>query len=53
MPVLIILLGLLFLLEALNVVTVSFTSVAWPILVILAGLVKWMGGGCKCYMRAS
>ncbi len=51
-PVLIILLGLLFLLADFGVFTAGFTSVAWPILVIIGGVVKLKSGNCKCYMQA-
>jgi uncharacterized membrane protein len=52
-PVLVVLLGLLFLLANLGVFSGSFTGVAWPILLILIGLVKLNSGSCKCYMQAS
>ncbi len=50
MPVLVILFGLTFLLEALGVVTSGFAMVVWPVLVIIAGLMKWTekSGMCKC-----
>jgi len=48
-PVLVILFGLLFLGEHFGVFSAMFTSTAWPILVIVWGLSKWMGGSCKCY----
>ena len=47
-PVLVILFGLDFLLGMLGVLTVSFVSVSWPILVILAGCVKMFKGSCRC-----
>lgn len=47
-PVLIVLFGLLFLLEALNVVMADVVSVVWPILVIIGGLMKLFGSNCKC-----
>lgn len=47
-PILVILFGLAFLLQALGVVSEYFTGVAWPILVILAGLQKLFGSRCKC-----
>lgn len=52
-PGLIVLFGLLFLLEYFGVFTPAFTAVAWPILVILGGLVKFSSGSCRCYMQAS
>jgi hypothetical protein len=51
MPVLIILFGLVFFLKALNVLSAGATAVIWPIIVILAGLAKWKGGVCKCYLK--
>jgi hypothetical protein len=53
LPVLIILFGLLFLLGHFGTFSANFVGLAWPILVILAGLAKWMGGSCKCYMQQS
>ena len=47
-PILVILFGLVFLLSALNVVTMAFVGIAWPILVIIAGLMKLMKGKCGC-----
>lgn len=47
-PILIILLGLAFLLENLNVLTAGFVGLAWPVLLILVGVVKIFGHGCKC-----
>lgn len=47
-PLLIVLFGLLFLLEALGWWGTRFVEVVWPILVILGGLQKMMGGKCKC-----
>ena len=49
MPWLVILVGLAFLLEALNVLTASFVGIVWPILVIIAGVMKL--GGCKCNQK--
>ncbi len=50
MPALVILFGLTFLLEAWHMVTPEFAMTAWPILVIVAGLMKWSekSGMCKC-----
>jgi hypothetical protein len=47
-PVLIILLGLTFLLQAFGVVGWYFVSVTWPILLIIAGIVKLAGRSCGC-----
>jgi len=49
-PVLVVLFGLTFLLQALGVVSWSFVMVAWPVLVIAAGLMKLgeRSGMCKC-----
>lgn len=48
MPILVVLFGALFLLGELGVFTMQVVSWVWPILVIVAGLMKWMGRGCKC-----
>ena len=42
------LLGLAFLLGNLGLLSMSTVSMAWPILLILIGLKKMMGGACKC-----
>lgn len=47
-PILIILLGLTFLLRELGTLSVSTASIIWPIIVILIGCNKLMGGACKC-----
>jgi len=47
-PVLVILFGLTFLLKALNIVTAEFVDMAWPVLVIVAGLFKMTSRMCKC-----
>ena len=45
-PLMIILIGVAFLLGALNVLTMSAVGIIWPILLIVAGGTKL--GGCKC-----
>jgi len=52
-PVLVILIGLLFLLGALGILTGGFVSLVWPILLIIVGAVKLGSGSCKCYAQAS
>ena len=49
-PILIILLGLDFLLGALGVISWHVANIIWPVLVILAGLMKLgtKSGMCKC-----
>ncbi len=47
-PMLIALIGVLFLLSALNIIGEKLTMIGWPVLVILIGLNKMMGGKCKC-----
>lgn len=47
-PIVIVLIGLAFLLEAYNVLTAGFVAIAWPVLVIIAGVTKLFGAGCKC-----
>ncbi len=49
-PLFIVLIGLIFLLEAMGTVTMAFANMAWPILVILIGLMKMTRGMCKCDM---
>jgi hypothetical protein len=46
MPWVIILIGVDFLLGAMNVLTWSFVDITWPILVIIAGIVKL--NRCAC-----
>ncbi len=45
-PWLIILIGVDFLLGAMNVLTWSFVDITWPILVIIVGIIKLMR--CNC-----
>lgn len=47
-PILIILIALAFLLQAANVLTAAFVSLAWPALLGLIGVVKLTKGMCKC-----
>lgn len=47
-PILITLIGVLFLLSSLNIVGEKVAMIGWPILVILIGLNKMMSGKCKC-----
>lgn len=47
-PILIILFGLLFLLQAMNVLDTVFVMYAWPVLVIIAGVKKLFMNMCKC-----
>ncbi|MDZ4260079.1 MAG: DUF5668 domain-containing protein [Candidatus Sungbacteria bacterium] len=47
-PIIIIVFGVLFLLGALEVVSARIVSIAWPLLVIVGGCQKMMGGKCKC-----
>jgi hypothetical protein len=47
-PLAIVLIGLAFLLQALNVLSAGFVALAWPILVIIIGLMKLTKGMCKC-----
>ena len=49
MPLLIILIGFDFLAGAVGVLTASFVSVTWPVLVILIGIVKFVR--CNCCSR--
>jgi hypothetical protein len=47
-PLMITLIGVLFLLRALSVLSAGLVDMLWPIALTLAGLVKLMGGKCKC-----
>jgi hypothetical protein len=49
-PVCIALIGLVFLLGALNILSPMMVAILWPVLVIVAGLTKLSGkmGMCKC-----
>jgi hypothetical protein len=47
-PLFITLIGLAFLLKAVNVISAGTLDIAWPVIVILIGLQKMMGGMCKC-----
>jgi hypothetical protein len=46
LPVAVILIGLAFLLQNLNILTAGEVGIIWPILLIIAGAVKL--GGCTC-----
>ncbi len=45
-PILVTLFGLVFLLGDLNILTTDFVNLAWPVLVIVGGLMKLKS--CKC-----
>jgi hypothetical protein len=47
-PLLIILLGLLWLLSALNVISINIVSIILPIIVIAIGLMVLFKGECRC-----
>ena len=47
-PLFIVLIGLVFLLGTLGLVSMMFTAITWPVLLILIGLQKMLGGMCKC-----
>ena len=48
MPLLIIIIGLAFLLEAFSVLSPEVVNIVWPLALILVGLNKLMAGKCKC-----
>lgn len=52
-PVLIILLGFVFLLQNLGIITTGLAAALWPAFLILIGLVKLVSGSCKCYEHVS
>lgn len=51
MPVLVVLFGLTFLLQAFFILDEDTVAVIWPVLVVLGGIVKLIGGSCKCYLK--
>ena len=51
MPAGLILIGLVVLAGQLGWVSMAFVAVTWPILLILIGIGKWMGGSCMCDMK--
>ncbi len=48
MGILLVLLGLTFLMGALNVIDGETVNVIWPVIVVIAGLKKLFAGMCKC-----
>ena len=52
-PLFIVLIGLSFLLQALQVLTAEFVALLWPVFLILAGLAKMAGRTCSCCGRAT
>ena len=50
--VFIILFGLTFLLRSLDVISPKAAGIAWPIIVMLAGLKSIFGSNCKCCDKA-
>jgi hypothetical protein len=48
LPIIVILLGLAFLLGALNVLTATVVNMIWPILLIIGGVVKMSESRCSC-----
>ncbi len=49
-PLMITLIGVAFLLQAMNILTEDFVRIAWPLLLTIAGLTKLSSsrGICKC-----
>ena len=47
-PTALVIFGLVFLLGNLNILTASAVSMIWPIILIVAGLMKMKSGSCKC-----
>jgi hypothetical protein len=50
-PLIFILIGLVFLLKAMGAMSAVTVSYSWPLLVIIYGLAKIMGGSCGCYRK--
>lgn len=47
-PLALVLIGIAFLLNALGILSSGFLAIAWPILLIGAGVVKLLGRQCMC-----
>ncbi len=47
-PVAIVLIGLDFLGNAIGLIPDAFLAMTWPVLLIIAGLVKFTGRRCRC-----
>ncbi|MDP3956398.1 MAG: DUF5668 domain-containing protein [bacterium] len=47
-PLLVVVFGLVFLLGALDMMSMATVGMIWPVLVILGGLTKLSEGMCKC-----
>jgi hypothetical protein len=47
-PTCIALIGLVILLGGMNIFTAGAVNIMWPLLLIVIGLTKMMGPGCKC-----
>jgi hypothetical protein len=47
-PLIIVIIGVAFLLQTLNVLTAATVGMVWPIGLILIGLMKMSGGMCGC-----
>ncbi len=50
-PAAIVLIGLLFVANALQVLSDGILALSWPALLVIAGLAKLMGPSCKCCKR--
>ncbi len=48
----IILFGLTFLLGTMGIVSGMFVSYTWPLLLIVFGVTRLIGGSCRCYTKA-
>lgn len=49
---LVILLGLVFLLGTMGVLSGMTVAYSWPVILIAFGVTRLMGGSCKCYMKS-
>lgn len=47
----VVLIGLSFLLQAFEILSMAFVAMAWPVLLIIAGLAKLSGRSCSCCGR--
>ena len=49
---LVFLFGLVFLLGSMGVLSGMTVAYTWPVLIMIFGATRFMGGSCKCYMKS-
>lgn len=50
-PFIVLVIGIMFFLQAVGTVDPVLNAKVWPVLVILAALIKLTSGKCKCYKK--